>query len=293
MYRLKPDLVHFTMTQQPLSYFGNIVTTTHDLTMLRFVRPKGKNIVVHWIKMLGYRLLFWSAHHKSKVIIVPTNFVKEDLSQYQPFTADKIALTYEASEPPIKDKAEPVPGVAKPFIFHVGSPFPHKNIERLIEAYEILLQKNPNLKLVLAGKREHYFEKLEEWHKDRSSYRSTIYTGFIPDSQLKWLYKNAEAYVLPSLSEGFGLPGLEAMTHGCPVVSSSATCLPEVYGEAAVYFDPYDVQDIVKKIEEMLGSGDLSDSLKKKGFDQIQHYSWEKMTNETHNIYISLLKTKN
>jgi glycosyltransferase involved in cell wall biosynthesis len=292
LYRLRPDLVHFTMTQQPLFYFGNIVTTTHDLTMLRFVRRKGAFAPIFWIKRFAYRLLFRHAHRKSKTIIVPSQFVKDDLANYQPSIQQKIVVTYEASEPPISEPSQPVPGVEKPFIFHVGSPFPHKNIQRLIEAFEVLRQNNPKLLLVLAGKKEYYFEQLEDWHKQRSSYRATIYAGFVPDTQLRWLYENAEVYVLPSLSEGFGLPGLEAMAHGCPLVSSNATCLPEIYGDAAQFFDPFDVQDIAKKTGEVISSGDLRNSLKKRGFDQLRHYSWAKTAHETLDIYTTLLKTK-
>ena len=103
------------------------------------------------------------------------------------------------------------------------------------------------------------------------------------------LYQNAKAYVFPSLSEGFGLPGLEAMAHGCPVISSNATCLPEVYGDAAHYFDPLDVDDMTQKISEVIDSKSLREDLVKKGTDQLVHYSWEKMASETHSIYSSTL----
>lgn len=285
LQKLKPDLVHFTMTQQPLTYRGSIITTTHDLTMLRFVRAGKTPLPIFWLKKIGYRIIFLVAHKKSKQILVPSKFVKNDLVNSYPFTKNIINVTYESSEPPLKDRSTPLKGVKKPFIMHVGSPFPHKNITRLIKAFEELQKDNPKLELVLAGKKEFYFSELEEWAKKRPSYGSIHFTGFIEDSELKWLYENAEAYLLPSLSEGFGLPGLEAMAHGCPLISSKATCLPEIYGDAAKYFDPYDIEDIQKTTQEVLDSAILKKKLIKAGYSRIEKFSWGKMAQETLDIY--------
>lgn len=282
---LKPDLVHFTMTQHPLPYRGNMVITTHDLTMLRFIRAGKTFKPLFWLKKYGYRAMFYAAHKKARHIIVPTSFVAKDLANIYPFTAQKTTVTYEASEPPVSAEAEQPAGIEKPFIMHVGSPFPHKNIYHLIKSFELLLQKNPRLSLVLAGKKEFYFEELENWARKRESYKSIRFTGFIEDSQLKWLYQNAEAYVLPSLSEGFGLPGLEAMAHGCPLVSSNATCLPEVYGDAAEYFDPYDIQATANSIDKVLSDKKLRENLVKAGHEQVQKYSWQKMASQTLRVY--------
>jgi glycosyltransferase involved in cell wall biosynthesis len=286
---LKADLVHFTMTQQPLFYRGKSVTTTHDLTMLRFIRAGRTPKPIFWLKRLGYRLIFYVVHKKTAAVIVPTKFVAGDLSQQLPFTADKITVTYEASEPPAPDESSAPTGIRKPFIMHVGSPFPHKNIKHLIKAFELVRHQNPNLTLVLVGKKEFYFEELEEWAKQRPSYEATRFTGFVEDSELKWLYENAEAYVLPSLSEGFGLPGLEAMAHDCPLISSNVTCLPEVYGEAAAYFDPYDIEDTAQTIQKVIGDKKLRKDLIAKGHEQVQRYSWQKMAQQTLRVYNNLL----
>jgi glycosyltransferase involved in cell wall biosynthesis len=291
LYRLKPDLVHFTMTQQPILYFGKIVTTTHDLTMLRFTRASRFPTWLHNIGMGLYRFLLWQAHKKSDKIIVPTQFVADDLASYQPFTRGKIVVTYESSEPPIAAAASKLAGANKPFIFHVGSPFPHKNIERLIKAFEILKTSQPELKLILPGKITGKFKHaLDSWISVSPVKDSIIVPGFITDEELKWLYQNAECYVLPSLSEGFGLPGLEAMAHGCPVASSNATCLPEVYQDAALYFDPYDPADIAEKVKAITDKPDLAEDLVAKGKKLLPKYSWRKMAQETLDVYESLAK---
>ncbi len=288
LYSLRPSLVHFTMTQQPLLYFGRIVTTTHDLTMLRFTRAGKHNILFHWLRMRLYRFMFWWSHRKSKAILVPSKYVAEDLASLQPFTKKKVKVTYESSDPLIAGKSTPLAGVSKPFIFHTGSPFPHKNLERLVKAFEILYPHYPKLQLVLSGKTEHYFKKLSKKVDNSPAKDRIVIPGFTTDAELKWLYQNAESYVLPALSEGFGLPGIEAMVHGCPLVSSNATCLPEVYGDAALFFNPLDVEDMALKIERVLNDKTFARELVAREKEQLKKYSWERMAQQTLDVYKSI-----
>ncbi len=286
LYRLKPNLVHFTMTQQPVLYFGKIITTTHDLTMLRHTRASRFPAWLHSIGMVLYRFLFWWSHKKSKKIIVPSQFVADDLGKYLSFTRKKFVVIHEAADPPISAQPEPIDDVLKPFIFHVGAPYPHKNIRRLIKAFGLVKNNHPRLQLILPGKMKDQFKlDFEKWLDESPEADSIIAPGFVSEAQLKWLYENAAAYVLPSLSEGFGLPGLEAMAHDCPVVSSNATCLPEIYGNAAEYFDPKNVEEMAKAIEKVLIDQKLSEDLVKNGQKQIKKYSWHKMAEETLDIY--------
>lgn len=306
LYRLKADLVSFPMNQQPLLYFGPVVTSTMDLTMLRFTRAGRHSAVYHAVRMAAYRFLFWYSLRKSRAIITITNFVKKDLEKHYPFTKGHITVTYCASEPPLEVQAK-MPealkaqdkergaksrelGVEERFIMHVGSPFPHKNIERLVEAFRVLKKSHPELLLVLAGKKEYYFKQLEKNVNNDAYADDIIITGFIADEELKWLYQNAVAYVLPSLSEGFGLPGLEAMAHGCPVVSSNVTCLPEVYGDAAVYFDPTNIHEIATRIDEVISSQKVRKKLIRKGYSQLKKYSWRRMAQQTLAIYEKVLR---
>lgn len=290
LYRLKPDLVHFTMSQQPIPYFGNIVTTSHDTTMYYFVRRGSTPVPIYKIKIWLYRFLVWQAHVKSRKIIVPTRTVAKEFIKLQPFTKKKIAVTYESSEPPLAVRAEHPKGIDGDFIMYVGTAFPHKNLPKLIEAFDILHAKNPKLKLVLAGKHEkHYFE-LIEWARSRPSFNSIIFTGFVSDAELKWLYQNCRAYVFASLSEGFGLPALEAMAHGAPVVASNASCIPEVNGDGAHYFNPRKPHDIADKITEVLENDTLRSQLIKNGRAQLKKFSWRTMAEETLTIYKAALR---
>jgi glycosyltransferase involved in cell wall biosynthesis len=162
-----------------------------------------------------------------------------------------------------------------------------------MQAFEKLKAKYPNLKLVLPGKmKKEFLRDFNSWMDENSASDSIIAPGFVTDESLKWLYENAECYVLPSLSEGFGLPGLEAMVHKCPLASSNATCLPEVYEDAAVFFNPEEVDDIADKIDMILSDEELRQKLIKKGLKQVKKYSWSTMAQETHQVYKKVLKNK-
>ena len=150
-------------------------------------------------------------------------------------------------------------------------------------------EKHPDLKLVLVGRKDALYKKHERYVA-KKKIEGVIFTGYVPDGQLSWLYENCAAYIFPSLSEGFGLPGLEAMHQGAPVVSSNATCLPEVYGDAAEYFDPLDVDDIAKKINKVITDDNRRKELIKLGSKQVAKYSWRRMAEQTLTEYKKALR---
>lgn len=276
---LRADLVHFPFAQQPIWYSGPVVTTVQDLTTLRFDNPD-KNPLVFRIKQRVYSYVIKRAARKSSRVIVPTQFVKDDLVKFSGVDPAKVSVTLEAAEP-IMAAAEVVHGLhGKQFIMYVGRPTPHKNLERLIAAFSSLRAQHPDLLLVLAGKIDANYRSL-----GAKVPAGVVFTDFVSEGQLRWLYENCSAYVFPSLSEGFGLPGLEAMVHGAPVVSSNATCLPEVYGSAAHYFDPLNVQAMADAINEVLTDKNLRKSLIEAGHIQSAKYSWRRMAEETLEVY--------
>lgn len=280
---LMPDLVHFTFAQQPIWYRGKAVTTIHDLTTLRFDNPD-KNPFVFKFKQQAYKYVVKKAARKSTAVITPSQFVKDDICQFAGISPDKITVTYEAADR-ITEASEPVGNLEnKQFIMYVGRPTPHKNLERLIEAFTLLQAQQPHLLLVLAGKKDANYQRIEKAVL-KQDVKSIYFAGFVGESQLRWLYENCRAYVFPSLSEGFGLPGLEAMLHGAPVVSSNATCLPEIYGEAAYYFDPLDVQAMADAMNKVLTDKNLRQNLINKGAEQAATYSWQRLAEQTLKIY--------
>lgn len=281
--QLKPDLVHFGMTQQPILYHGKSVTTIHDLTTARFKNPS-KNFLVFAIKQIVYKRVIKAVAKKSACLIVPSRFVKEDLAAFTGVKKSKIAVIYEASNK-IKDPPEPVRSLLNAqFIMYVGRPQPHKNLQRLVLAFSELKEKHPELKLVLVGKKDILYEQMESYVQ-KAKIPDVIFTGFVSEGSLRWLYEHTAAYVFPSLSEGFGLPGLEAMAHGASVVSSNATCLPEIYGLAAHYFNPMDIAEMAAKIDDVLSDPKLRGQLIENGQKQVQKYSWHKMARQTLEVY--------
>lgn len=280
---LQPDLVHFGMVQQPIFYRGKVVTTVADLTTARFRNP-AKNWLVFTFKQWVYRRVIHIAAKKSEALITISDFVKDDVARFTRINSRKITVTYLAAEP-ISNKTEVIPDLEnQKFIMYVGRPQPHKNLERLVESFGILRQKYPDLRLVLAGKSDVLYKRLER-HSQRLGIKNIVYPGFVSDGQLRWLYEHTSAYVFPSLSEGFGLPGLEAMVAGAPVVSSNATCLPEVYKDGAEYFDPLSVEDMTAAIDRVLSDDELRKQLIKKGRLVASKYSWDKTARETLEVY--------
>ena len=295
--KLKADLVHFTMPQQPVFYRGKTITTVHDLILIKTF-PGNRNKAVYKLKQLIGGFVFRQIAKKSSAIITPTNFTKTD---YLKFLArsnlatrldlvDKIKVTYESADA-VTSKLAPYPAlVDKEFIMYVGQQSNYKNLRRLMQSHQQLLKERPGLKLVLVGKLGEYGEQSKKW-AEQQNFKNIVFTGFVEsDAQLAWLYKNVQAYVFPSLMEGFGLPALEAMAHGAPVVSSNATCLPEVYGDAAHYFDPEDISDMTRAISEVLTDKNLREDLIKKGAKQVKKYSWRRMAEQTLAIYVASLR---
>ncbi|HSX29874.1 MAG TPA: glycosyltransferase family 1 protein [Candidatus Saccharimonadales bacterium] len=289
LYRLKPDLVHFTMTQQPLLYFGNIVTMTHDLTMLHFIRRGTTPLPVYWLKKRLYAFLMWWSHRKSRRIVVPAKTIANELAAYQPFTKHKTTVIYESIGVLPKIKPKKPATVNGTYLMYQGTFFPHKNLDRLVAAFDIVHQKKPDLSLVMVGKAEVNQQELAERIKTHPSKGKIILTGFLPDNESRWTFEHATLYVMPSLMEGFSMTALEAMAYGCPVVSSNASVMPEVYGPGAHYFDPLSPEDIAAKIIEVLDNPTLKKQLIASGYKQVKKYSWEKLAAETYTVYRQVL----
>lgn len=289
LYRLNPDLVHFSMTQQPILYLGRTVTTVHDLTTVRFVNPT-KNKFIFKAKQLVYKGVIHIVARKSTQLLTPTEWVKDDLARYTNTNSRKITVTLEAADE-LAAKAKPIEELkGKDFIMFNGRPHPHKNIRRLIKAFVQVRDENPDLVLVIAGKKDASYRSYAALVKKLGLGELVLFTDFLPDDRLRWAHENAKAYVCASLSEGFFLPALEAMMYDNPLISSNATCLPEVCGDAAEYFDPYDVDDIAKKIIRVLSSEKRQKELAAAGQKQLKKYSWRKMAEETLAVYDDILK---
>lgn len=287
--QLGPDLVHFCMPQQPVLYSGKKITTIHDLTLLNTYNSDKNWLVFHAKQQVG-KLVFRRIAKTNQHIITPSKFTRDAYRKFSGIASEKISVTYESADPPITN-SQPVENLPfERFLLYVGQQSDYKNVPRLAAAHQKLLNTQPDLGLVLAGKLNQSAQNNKALF-EKNGYKNIYFSDFIPDPQLAWLYQHAAVYVFPSLMEGFGLPGLEAMQYQLPVVSSSATCLPEIYGQAAEYFDPNNPDDIAKTIEYVLEDPDRRNELIANGKQQLKNYSWQKMARQTHEIYMKVLST--
>jgi len=243
-----------------------------------------------------YQLKYWTAYSakRAKIIFTISESSKRDILKYYHVSPERVVVTY----PGIKFKIQPPSegskiktmeelqkkyDISDRYILFVGTIQPRKNIERLIEAFATTLKVNKDtmLQLIIVGKRGWLYESILRKPKELGIEGKVIFLDFAPDEELDFLYKNALCYCLPSLYEGFGLPILEAMKRGCPVITSNISSLPEAGGEAALYVNPESVEDIANKINELINDETLRKKLIEKGYEQIKKFSWEKTAKQT------------
>lgn len=313
LWREHLDLIHFPHFNVPLFSPGKLVVTIHDLILTHFptLRATTLSPVIYRLKNLAYRLVIFSAIKRAKKIITVSQFTKDDLINKFKVAPEKIVVTYEGVANLAKgrdslfvaklDSEETLEQyhISQKFLLYVGNAYPHKNLEALLRAFAKLLSKRPELRLVLVGKDDYFYSRVRDyarslnlWQKENIN-SPVIFPGYVPDAQLEILYSQAGAYIFPSLYEGFGLPPLEAMARACPVLSSNRTSLPEVLGEAALYFDPENESDMIEKMTLILDQVDLRKSLVSRGLEQVKKYSWWQCAKETLSVYQAVLKPKN
>ena len=228
---------------------------------------------------------------RSKKIFAVSEYTKQDILKHFKVPGSKLIVTYESSEEvkePTGNLNMSEHGIDKPYFLYVGNAYPHKNLERLTKVFSGLRSKGLDAQLVLVGKADYFYDRLKKESTAEGRDDSVIFYGFAEESDLSDLYKNARAYVFPSLYEGFGLPPLEAMRHGTPVVASNASCLPEILGDAATYFDPEDENKMTESMERIFTDSRLREELSKKGFEQVKKFSWRSCAEKTYNQYLKI-----
>lgn len=295
--KYKIDLMHFPHFNVPILYHGNFVVTIHDLILLRFPTKRATTLgpLFYKIKYLGYKMAINSAVRRAKKVITVSNFTKKDLIQYFKIKPEKIAVTYEACDG-VESGQLTIPEsdifkerrIKKPYLLYVGNAYPHKNLEKLLEVFKIFKKRsNFSHQLVLVGKKDYFYERLKKQAQDLglAINNSVIFFGFASQKDLASLFRRADLYIFPSFIEGFGLPGLEAMSYGLPVVASNTSSLQEVLNGAALFFDPRDKKDIVSKIEQVLNNRKLREEIIEKGYRQVKKFSWEDCARKTLGVY--------
>ena len=251
--------------------------TIHDLAYLYFPGD--------FLKSDLMKLRDWTKYSvgKAQKIIAVSKTTKKDVIKAYDVDQNKIEVIYNGYEKkhlPSESKLKYDVG-NNPYLLYVGTLQPRKNITTLIEAFYKFKQIHSQFKLVVAGKKGWLYEKIFNLVTELGLEDDVYFTDYVSDNQLIFLYKNAFCFIMPSLYEGFGIPPLEAMSFGCPVVSSISSSLPEVAGDAALYFDPKNPVDLVEKLKDLKDNPDLRKRLIKKGAERVKQFSWTDCAEKT------------
>lgn len=299
LYRGHFDLVHFTQINAPLPFWGRSIVTIHDVILHEFSTERGSLLsrILYRLKKIPYRLVFLKDVFSSAAIIVPSLATKADLSRYYRVDEKKIFVTYESVDhyPSGKAASESLIlktyGIKKPYLLCLGSFYPHKNTQKLVEVFwNLKKSKIFEGQLVLVGKESPFSEMIRRF-VDKQQIADVVFPGYLhpqgylPDGEVETILANAFLYVQPSLKEGFGIPPVEAMVFGVPVVVSDIPCFREMCAEAALYFNPGSIEDMTGKMTRILSGEILRSELIRKGYENIKRFSWKRMAEETLAVY--------
>lgn len=283
-YKIKADLVHFPVFGAPLLYRKNTILTIHDATPWKFPETISKGVRFY------YRPLFRQSINRAKHIITVSNSSKDDLISLLGIPTENITTIYEAVDTSFFSDSNinsPVNlDLDFPYILSVGTLEPRKNIEVLINAFVIMKEKYkiPH-KLVFTGRRG-WMDSLKLPEKIK---KEIIFTGFLEDRNLPFVYSKASVFVLPSKYEGFGFPILEAFALNVPVVCSNTSSLPEIGGDGCLYADPCSCDDFAEQIYLVISNNEVSSALVKNGNNILCNFSWNKCALETLQVYNNAL----
>jgi glycosyltransferase involved in cell wall biosynthesis len=287
--RERVDLFHAPHYVLPLLTPGRSVVTIHDCIHLMF-----PEYLKHRLGYAYARAAMWTAAHKSDRIFTVSEQSKRDILKFFHVPPEKIVVTPNAIDDRfnVEPDAEHVKQIgeryqlSQAYILYVGNIKPHKNLERLIEAFHLVRsQGRSELELLIIGDEISKLKSLRRAVHRHDLHRYVRFHGFVPQETLAVLYRLASVFVFPSLYEGFGLPPLEAMACGTPVVTSNVSSLPEVVGDAAVLVDPYSPEAIAEGILKVLSSAHLRADMRQRGFARVKQYSWERSVARVREVY--------
>ncbi|WP_053240438.1 glycosyltransferase family 4 protein [Pyrobaculum islandicum] len=293
LMKTKLDVIHFTEFLPSLTPSFYISSVRKILTIYDLIPSLFRYLPTDYI--LKWRLLLKRVVKKVDMIITVSKNTLNDCVKYLQCPSEKIRVIYPGVDnifKPLtrKEKAKEVIktkyGVEPPFILYVGTLEPRKNVERLIASYYILKKKmGIKHRLILVGKKVWMYNTIFNLISKLGLSNQVVYIGYVDREDLPLFYNLADVFVYPSLYEGFGIPPLEAMACGTPVVTSNTSSLPEVVGNAALTVDPYNIDQLVQAIHLIISDEGVRKELSKRGIEQAQKFSWEKAAQETLKVY--------
>ncbi len=274
--------------------------TYYDPYFLKYIGKKPFILTVYDMTHEMYPNEFlkfdFSAKNKNKLVQKATKIItisektKEDLIDFCGIPEEKIEVVYFGNSfKAVKEKPQNAPKLPSKYVLFVGGRMTYKNFQPLVKSIVPLLKKDKKLHIVCAGPE---FSEEEKNMFEELGIKGQIESHFADSDVLSYMYQNALCFVFPSLYEGFGLPTLEAFSCGCPTIISNTSCMPEVGGDAALYINPKDSNDMLNKVKNVIEDKKLRESMIKKGYKQYKKFSWEKCAKETENIYKKTIEEK-
>lgn len=274
------DLVHCPTVTAPFFFRPNsrVVMTVHDLIPLLFPRWQTTRRVLYFKYFLKYRFRFVDR------FIAVSNTTKQDLIDLFEIPEDKIDVVYEG----VSEQFRPTEKTREDFILTVGTLEPRKNFKRIIEAYiSLRTEEKIRDKLIIVGKKGWLFDDIlaipEAFQDD------IIFKGYVSEDELIRLFQTARFFIYPSMYEGFGLPILEAMACGCPVITSNTSSMPEVAGDAAFLVDPYRIEEIKNAMYTLTNDAGLCTKMSAEGIRRASQFSWQRAAEQTSQVYEEVL----
>ncbi len=295
LLRTSPQLFHTPHYVLPVLTPCRSIVTIHDCIHLVFPQYLQGRIARTYA-----RSAFWTAVHRASRILTVSEASKRDILRFFSVAPEKVTVIYNAiadrfyDEPPEEEMAQVQERyqLHERFVMYAGNVKPHKNLERLIDAF-VLLRQNAtydDLKLLITGSEISTYAPLRRAVHRYNLHKHVRFLGYQSEQTLAVLYRLADVFVFPSLYEGFGLPPLEAMASGTPVVVSNVSSLPEVVGDAGVLVNPYDVTSIADGIRRVLDDAVLRDTLRTRGVARARSFSWPASVKRIHDIYQEIIK---
>jgi len=290
--KINPDIFHATSFVVPRIKVCKNIITIHDLIHMIF--PDQYNL----LHRLYYRFIVGPAVRAADQILTVSESSRKDIAKYFKVPLDKITATRLSAEENFKPQSqEAIRGIRdqyrigeREFILYVGNRKPHKNLPTLISAFGLFKKKYKNeYFLALSGEPD---EELSRLSKDSGIEDQIIFLGKVKEDDLPAVYSTAEAFVCPSLYEGFGLPVLEAMACGAPVITSNISSLPEVIGDAGIMVDPYSAEDLAEKMREISVNTALAEEMREKGLQRAKLFTWEKCALQTLKVYTGIVDSQ-
>lgn len=283
------DLLHATVNISPWLAPCPTVVTVHDLSFLHYPRAFPA------LQRLYLRTQARRSVVTARQVIAVSRATRQDLISRWGVPGQQISIVYNGVDSMFCPAAEPeieafrrCRQLPERFILHLGTLEPRKNLVRLVRAFKRLRQRAPvlqDVKLVLAGGRGWGYQKLFAEVIRLELDREVLFPGYVADEELPWWYRAAEVFAYPSLLEGFGLPVVEAMACGTPVVTSTTSALPEVAGDAALLVDPTSVEQLATALQRLLTEPELARELRERGLRQASRFSWQRAAQETVAVY--------